>query len=186
MKKILLTIALLASFCCNATLITLDLDKATYDEGELITAQLAVDDIDYFMGGFAAEIGFDSSTIELVSWMFGDGFDDGFGSYSYADDVVAGLLYLEDFADLSADQAILESNQGSGFTLATFTFRALAAGPQVLSILSGMEVISMDNNTLDTFGQVDAQFSVNPVPEPATAILILSSLLILGRRNINH
>lgn len=182
MKKLLLTLVLLTSFASNATLISLDLDKTNYLENEVVTAQLNLTSLDYFLGGVVAEVNYDFNALELINWSFGNGFDDGLGSVSYSDNSVAGLFYLDDFADFGADEMILQANQGTGFTLATLTFRALSAGPQILSILDGMEVVSLDNNSIDRFSQFDAKFNVTSVPEPASALLFLSSLLLLRTR----
>jgi hypothetical protein len=183
MKNILLTLALLTSFVSNATLINLDLDKTNYFENEVVTAQLTVTDLDYFLSSFAATIGYDSNALALLNWTFGNGFDDGLGNSPYADDSVAGLFYLEDFADVDADEMILQANQGTGFTLATLTFRALTAGSQILSILGDdTEVVSLDGNSIDMFSQVDKSFDVTAVPEPASALLLLSSLLLIRTR----
>lgn len=182
MKNLLLTLVLLTSFASHATLISLDLDKTDYLENEVVIAQLAVSELDYFLSSFAAEIEYDSSALALLNWTFGYGFNDGLGHTPYADDSIAGLFYLEDIADFGADEMTLQANQGAGFTLATLTFRALTAGPQILSILDGMEVVSLDNNSIDQFNQFDARFNVTSVPEPASALLFLSSLLLLRTR----
>ena len=182
MKKLLLTLVLLTSFASNATLINLDLDKTNYLENEVVTAQLNLTSLDYFLGGFVAEVSYDFNALELINWSFGNGFNDGLGHTPYADDSIAGLFYLEDFAYFDADEMVLQANQGTGFTLATLTFRALTAGPQILSVLDSMEVVSLDNNSIDRFNQFDAKFNVTSVPEPASALLFLSSLLLLRTR----
>ena len=132
--------------------------------------------------GLPPLLGFDDSALALQSWMFGSGFDDGLGSFSFADDSNAGELFVEDYADIFADEGVIAANQGLGFVLATITFTALEAGTQTLSLLAGAEFVSFDNQFLETLGALEVSFNVTAVPEPAVLLLMLAGLAAMGRR----
>lgn len=179
MKQLLLLITLVISMSSQATLIELSFDQNQYNENDVITGQLVASDLSYTLGGFAGEIQFDTTSLLLTGWNFSDGFDDGLGSYPYADDSNPGFLYLEDYADPFADENTIIANQGTRFVLASFTFSALSAGIHTISLLPGMEVVSFDNSAIASFSQIDASISVNKVPEPTTMLLLASSLLLI-------
>jgi len=183
MKNLLLVLTLAFSLSSNATIIELSFDKTDYQENETITGQLVASDLSYNLGGFAGSISFNPSELMLTGWSFGNGFDDGLGSYYFADDSISGLLYMEDFADLAADLPTIATNQGLSFVLASFTFNALSTGLHTVDLLSGLEVISFDNISLDTFSSQSASFNVSNVPEPATALLFTTCLLFLRRKS---
>lgn len=153
------------SFNSQAALIELAFDKDNYAADETITGQLIVSDMSYLLGGFASTISFDDSALSLINWTFGNGFDDGLGSYSFADDSTGGQLYLEDYADAFTDELTIITQQGIRFVLASFSFNALTSGTHSVDLLSGLEIISFDNIELDTFSQHSASFTVNAVPE---------------------
>ncbi|GLX76970.1 hypothetical protein tinsulaeT_03100 [Thalassotalea insulae] len=182
MKHLFLLLTFIVSISSQATIIALDFDQAEYDINDTITGQLVASDLSYTLGGFAGTISFDSSSLALTGWSFGNGFDDGFGSYSFADDSISGSLYLDDYADLFADEAMLIANQGANFVLASFSFTALTAGAHTVNLDQGLEVVSFDNLMLDTFDQQSASFQVSQVPEPMTSLLFASCLVLLARK----
>jgi len=177
MKKLIGMLVLFISFCSQATLITLTFDKAQYQQGELIQGQLIAHDLNDTLGGFAGEIAFDHNQLALETWQFGSGFDDGFGSYSFADDSISGRLSLEDYADFFADEVVIASKQGTSFVLASFTFTALTLGVHSVSLLNGLELISFDNATIDSFSQMSTNFSVVTVDEPHVGLLFALTLV---------
>ena len=182
MKKLITLFSLIMCFNAQATLLQLVTDKANYQQGETIELQLIASDLTHTLGGFAAEIGFEDSALDLDTWSFGSGFDDGLGSFFFADDATPGLLYLEDYADAFADEGVISANQGVEFVLASIRFTALSAGTQTLSLLAGAEFVSFDNLILETLGSANVTFHVSQVPEPATAVLLLSCLGLLRRK----
>lgn len=182
MKNLLLIIAFIVSANSHATLIELSFDQAEYSMNDTITGQLIASDLSYSLGGFAGTIDFDSNELSLTDWAFGNGFDDGFGSWFFGDDSIAGSLYLEDFADFSADEATLIANQGTGFVLASFSFKALTAGIHTVSYLQGFEIVSLDNTQLDSFSGRSATFNVSEVPEPMSMVLFASALGLVFRK----
>jgi hypothetical protein len=185
MKKILLIIALMFSVNSQATLISLSFDQAEYNSNDSITGQLVASDFAYPLGGFSGAINFDPSQLALTGWSFSNGFDDGLGSYFFADDSVAGTLHLADFADLFADELTIVANQSSSFVLASFTFNALSSGIHTVSLLQGLEVVSLDNLTLESFAGQSANVNVSQVPEPMSIVLLAAALVFLTRRSVS-
>lgn len=182
MKKLLLICTLLMSLPSQATLISLNFDKAVYQQGDVVTGQLIASDLSYTLGGFAGTIEFDHNLLPLTGWSSGNGFDDGFGDNFYADDSAAGMLFLENFADPLADSLVIEANQGNSFILASFTFQADNLGMHTVNYMSGFEIWDFSDTLLDTFSQQSASFNVTSVPEPMTGLLFASCLLLLRRK----
>jgi len=182
MKYLITLLSLVISINANATLLAINFDDTDYAVGDTVTGELVVSGFTETLGGFFTEIAFDEQLLSLTGFSFGNGFDDGLGSFSLADDSFAGFLSLEDYADLGADSSILALNQGSSFVLANFTFEALSAGLQTVSILAGSEVISFDNAELAILPGSSASFNVTQVPEPTTGLLLLAGLAGLLRR----
>lgn len=184
MKNLLLALSLMLSFTSQATLIDIQLDQPIFEQGESISGQLVVSDFSYNLGGFAAELTFDPAQLTLANWAFGNGFDDGLGSYQFADDSAVGVLYLDDFADLAADLAVITTNQGTSFVLATFEFTSLSTGMHSLG-LRNAEVVDFDNTLTEWVNDANTSFSVNStqVPEPTTGILMLAGLMFALRRS---
>ena len=182
MKYIITLLGLIVSINANATLLTINFDDTQYAVGDTVTGELVVSNFSETLGGFFAEIVFDEQLLSLTSFSLGNGFDDGLGSYSFTDDSVAGLLSIEDYADLAADISILGLNQGSSFVLANFTFRTLSSGLQTVSILAGAEVISFNNSTVTVLPSTDTSFNVTQVPEPTTGLLLIAGLAGILRK----
>ncbi|MFT5757193.1 MAG: hypothetical protein ACI9LM_001922 [Alteromonadaceae bacterium] len=186
MKNLLLIagllIMILHSTISQASIIKVDieLDKVSYQQDDIIYAQLVVRDFSQALGGFFSMLNFQSNNLSLLDWQFGAGFDDGL-TYEKA---LTNSLYLEEYSWASTDENTLKSFQGSQFTLASFSFKALTAGTHLLSFEQG------SSGLLDfDFGDVVAQFSgtsilvadntSTPVPEPKTLALFFGGLLLL-------
>ncbi|WP_286269131.1 cohesin domain-containing protein [Thalassotalea hakodatensis] len=181
MKSFIISLLTLFTLNCHATLIELKLDQTSYQQGDTVTATIVAKNFPYTLGGFAGEMNFDDNALALTSWQFGQGFDDGFGSYSHADDSIDGSLYLEDYADLFADEPTITAIQGNEFVLATIAFTAVGSGQQTLSLLNGFEVLSFDNTMLDQLQGMAITFDVTSVPTPASIALFSLALLLLHR-----
>ena len=164
----------------QATLISLEFDKDTYQQNETITGQLLANNVTDTLGLFAAEINFNELELMLTGWSFGNGFDDGLGSFPFADDFVPGTLFLSDAADFFADEAVIAANQGTSFVLASFTFTAQSLGIHTVNLAGGAEFVDFANVNIETFGPQSASFAV--VSEPLSAALMLTGLLFLRRK----
>ncbi len=190
MKKLFVTLSctllLLSSYHSQAALIWLEPEQTTYQVGDTITVELKVSGFDELLGGFFAELLYSPLQLMLQSWQFGQGFDDGLGSYQWhSHDAVAGILQLDDYADFSADTAVLFAQQGSTFSLVRLSFTALTAGQFSLGLAeSGTGLLSFSNHYLPLSLQGTSINVVNPaqVPLPATALLFASGLLMLSRQ----
>ncbi|OKY27839.1 cohesin domain-containing protein [Thalassotalea sp. PP2-459] len=181
MKSLFISLLTFFTLNCQATLLELKVDQASYQEGDTVTATIVAKNFPYTLGGFAGEVSFDDNGLALTSWQFGQGFDDGFGSFSYADDSISGSLYLEDYAYIFADEPTIIANQGNEFVLATIAFTAMGAGQQTLSLLNGVEVLSFDNTMLEQLQGMAVTFDVTSVPTPASIALFSIALLLLHR-----
>lgn len=191
LKKLFAAAALLLSVQANATLITVDLDQASYNVGDTIKASLVLTEIQALVTGFDASLLFNQSLVELTEIKFGDflslpavGSDQ--GDIRSAGKVDLYELFFgfsnEDIFDLSQVQA------NSPFVLATVSFKALKAGASEFA-LGGLSVMYLpedgpeysDNETRgrSATAQISGPASV---PAPATLLLLLPALLLLRRR----
>lgn len=187
-KKLLCAALLFASQQSVAGLIAIELDNTAYQVNETVTANIVISEFDQPLSGAFAELLFDSANLSLIDFSFGGAFDDGLGSYQYADDSNAGVFYLEDFADISADFSILASLQNDSFVFATIEFQALKAGIHTLNFgdfdtgLFDLE----DNSVQASFSpaSINVTSGVTEVPAPATlALFVLGLLGLATRRN---
>jgi len=181
MKYLITLLGLVFSINANATLLTIDFDDTDYAVGDTVTGQLVISKFPETLAHFAGEVTFDDSSLSLTGWTFGNGFDDGLGSYQFADDTLPGELYLEDVADPFADEATLSIIQGQSFVLASFSFEALTAGMHTVSLLNSY-VDTFSGNLQNTLPVYSASFNVTQVPEPTTGLLLLAGLAGLLRR----
>ena len=181
MKYLIFSALLFVSSFANATLISVSLDKVNYQVNDTINGQILVSSADALLGGVWLSLGYDVDGLQMNSWTFGEGFDDGLGSYQFDElDDVAGLLHLSDYADLFADTSRLATNQGSGFVVANFSATALKAGGYQIA-LSDFGLVDFDNAIIGTNTQ-NAIFSVvgvTQVPEPATWSMLALALMVL-------
>ena len=174
----------LLSTAANASLISIETDKQQYQTGDTVTAWIKVNNASETLTGFFLALQYQPAQLWLQSWTFGNGFDDGLGSYPYAaNDLINGKLSLEEYADWAADMDALMAQQQGGFVLAMLKFTATTAGNFVLDLDAnylGLLGQSGDMQNPDWNGvSIDVQ---NPasVPAPAPAVLMLTSLLLLG------
>ena len=181
MKYLITLLGLVLSINANATLLTIDFDNTDYAVGDTVTGQLVVSNFPETLAHFAGEITFDDSSLSLTGWTFGNGFDDGLGSFQLADDTLPGELFLQDLTGFFADEATLSSIQGQSFVLASFSFEALTAGMQTVSFLNSY-VETFSGDWLNTLPVYSASFNVTQVPEPTTGLLLLAGLAGLLRR----
>lgn len=191
LKKLCAAAALLLSVQANATLISVNLDQASYNVGDTIQASLVLSDIQTLVTGFDASLLFNQSLVELTEIKFGDflslpavGSDQ--GDIRGAGKVDLYELFFgfstEDLLDLSQVQ------QSSPFVLATVSFKALKAGANEFA-LRGLSVLytpkdGPDYSDKETRGR-SATAQINgpaSVPAPATLLLLLPALLLLRRR----
>jgi hypothetical protein len=136
------------------------------------------------LGAFELDVLYDPAILRVTGVTFGDpvlgGQLDlfGLGSLSGFDDSAPGTLGLfETSLDLPDD---LDALQADGFTLATLSFDALAAGASSLTIDTASLLLG------DALGDPLAADSMNSgnvtvIPEPAPAALALIGLLLLAR-----
>lgn len=180
LKKILCSALFLSQILLSqnsfAGLIELEVDQSTYQVNDVITAKVVVSDFSETLAGAFTELMFDVNALSLIDWQFSNMFDDGFGSYQYADDSILGALFLEDYADISADIATLAAQQGNRFVFATVQFKVLAEGLLDLGLNNNQSgFLSMDNDYLAT-SVIGTSFTVGSstaVPVPATFMLML-------------
>lgn len=179
MKKIILMLSLMFSSVSQATLIEIDFDQDSYGVNETAYGRLIVSDFDQVLGGFFAELIYQTAGLELVDWQFGAGFDHG----TTDEENNTGSLYLAEYS-WSFDDVFLADLQGTSFTLASFSFKALSVGQQFLTVNPGNSgLLNID------FDGITPQFSVGsfmvtdnpstPVPTPASLILLISGLALL-------
>lgn len=187
MKTILTTLLLVLSFSSQAALIKLESLYSNYQVGDTIELQLSISNLTDTLGGFFSELSYATEGFSLLGWQFGNGFDDGFGSWQFADhDALAGLLALDDYADPAADEQLLAAQQGNGFVLATIRFQALQAGHFLFSLNPDWTGALTFNNAFITTGLSDLGMQIQPtptpVPAPATLLLLLAGFMFLSTR----
>ena len=129
MKKILLMLSLMFSCLSPAALIEIDFDQDSYGLNEIANGRLVVSDFDQALGGFFTEFNYQTAGLELHNWQFGAGFDQG----ATDEENNPGSLYLAEYS-WSFDADYLANLQGTSFTLASFSFKALAVGQQSLTL----------------------------------------------------
>ncbi|GHE84363.1 PEP-CTERM sorting domain-containing protein [Thalassotalea profundi] len=158
-----------------AGLIELEVDQSSYQVNDTVTAKIIVSDFSHLLSAAYTELVFDDNAISLIDWQFSNVFDDGLGSYQYADDSGIGTLFLEDYADIFADIATLTAQQGTSFVFATVQFKLLSEGLFQLGFNSDNSgLLSIDNDFVQT-SYAGAIINVGPVtsvPEPSTLILM--------------
>ena len=177
--------SLLSANQAQAALITIETDKKQYQVGEKVTAFLKLSDAGSLVSGFFLDLKYQPSQLALLTWGFGNAFDDGLGSYQSSDhDAMKGMLGLDDYADPSADQLVLAALQLGTFTLAKLEFTALAAGQFSLNLDPAYLGLITFGGDLFQPKWLDASFDVvdNPAAVPATPALALmiGGLLLLG------
>lgn len=188
MRLFLLSLLLVLSFNSKATLISLESDHTQYQVGDTVQLNLLVSNLTGTLGGFFSALSYATEGFNLLNWQFGNGFDDGLGSLQLADhDALAGLLALDDYADLAADENLLSSLQGQGFLLASVEFQALQSGSFLFNLNPDWTgILSFDNQFIPTELRtltVEVMSDARPVPAPATLLLFAIGLIALRARS---
>lgn len=190
-KKLLGGLLLAASACglcstAQAGVIQIETNKSSYQNGELITATLRASALSDVLTGFFLALQYQPAQLALQNFSFGNGFDDGFGSYRFsAADQAGGSLALEEYADWAAALATLAAQQNGSFILATIQFKALGTGQFSLNLDPAYLGLLTAGGDLQTPEWSGASFNVTggaTVPAPAPLLLMSGLLLLLVRQ----
>ena len=190
-KKLLGGLLLAASACglcgtAQAGVIQIETNKSSYQNGELITATLRASALSDVLTGFFLALQYQPAQLALQNFSFGNGFDDGFGSYRFsAADQAGGSLALEEYADWAAALATLAAQQNGSFILATIKFKALGTGQFSLNLDPAYLGLLTAGGNLQTPEWSGASFNVTDsatVPAPAPLLLMCGLLLQLVRQ----
>lgn len=189
-KKLLGGLLLAASACglcstAQAGVIQIETNKSSYQHGELITATLRASALSDVLTGFFLALQYQPTQLALQNFSFGNGFDDGFGSYRFSSaDQVGGSLALEEYADWAAALATLAAQQNGSFILATIQFKALGTGQFSLNLDPAYLGLLTAGGDMQTPEWLGASFQVTDgatVPAPAPLVLMCGLLLLLAR-----
>ena len=186
LKKLLAGAALLFSLHANATVISVDLDKASYEVGETISANLVLSDIQTLVIAFDAKLDFNQDLVEFRSVSFGDflslpGLDKDRVANAQNGQIDLFEMFMgfaiEDLFDLQAKQP------STSFVLATVTFKAIKHGMSHFG-LSGLQVTYDDiaNGTYTDEETRGVAANTLLVSSPATWLLLLPALWLMRRR----
>jgi hypothetical protein len=190
-KKLLGGLLLAASACglcgtAQAGVIQIETNKSSYQNGELITATLRASALSDVLTGFFLALQYQPAQLALQNFSFGNGFDDGFGSYRFsAADQAGGSLALEEYADWAAALATLAAQQNGSFILATIKFKALGTGQFSLNLDPAYLGLLTAGGDLQTPEWSGVSFNVTDsatVPAPAPLLLMCGLLLLLVRQ----
>lgn len=194
MKKLISFICVvLFSVTANATLISVELDKSTYQVGDTVTADIIVTgsssfDIGYLIGTLALDVVFDEQLVTFNSVSFGDKMNTGnpldwfFGFQSATPG--SGVVGLEEQSDLFFDDLFILQGGLPSFTFATLTFTASKVGSGAFDLstlfLGDAFGAPLASTTLAASYDIEGATSV---PEPSTiALFSVLGLLALRRK----
>jgi len=194
MKKLISFICVvLFSVTANATLISVELDKNTYQVGETVTADIIVTgsssfDFSYLIGTLALDVIFDEQLVTFDTVVFGDKMNTGnpldwfFGYQSVIPG--AGIISLEEQSDLLFDDLYTLQGGLSSFSFATLTFTASKVGSGVFDLTTLFLGDAYGDTLVST--TLPASYNVasaTSVPEPSTiALFSVLGLLVLRRK----
>lgn len=168
----------------HAGVIRIDTDKTSYLQGEWITATVRASEFQHTLSGFFAGVRYQPQLTLHDVW-FGNGFDDGLGSYRFVDsDAANGYVALAEYADWAADFAQLAVQQQQEFVLASLRFKAVDLGLFQFSVDPSYLGWLTDAGDLQTPTSVSRSFTVSAsVPAPAPlGLLALCGALLAWRR----
>lgn len=193
MKVILLVMCFIFSIfssLAHSALMVLQPERSSYQVGDTIQIDMKITGLATTVGAFWTKLKYQPAALQLQSWQFGTGLDDGVGSLQFAEhDAVNGVLTLDEYAFPAADPTALvaaqqhEMQQG-GLVLARLTFKALQAGQLQLAFNQpwfGVESIAGDLIKTDV-ADLTLTVSAAQVPAPATLALLLGGVVLLSQR----
>lgn len=198
MKKIItLLSAVVFSFTSQATLISVELDKDTYQQGETITADINVSNfnLDAFgfqelIGSFDINVDYDNSQVSVANVSF-DQFLNGGNLIDSSQDTVntGSFINIYEQSWLFDDLFFLQDGLPQ-FTLATISFNADMVGIGSID-LTPILLTDYVGNTITNFSVASDNYTISSaqaVPEPASALLMLplAALVLLRRKNIRR
>jgi hypothetical protein len=187
-RNLFSSLLLAASACClcntaQAGVIQLETDKSSYRSGELITATVKASAFSEVLTGFFLALQYQPGQLSLQDFSFGNGLDDGLGSYQFSEQS-AGRLALEEYADWAAALATLAAQQNGSFILATIRFKASTSGLFSLNLDPAYLGFLTAGGELEGADWIGSSFSVTDhatVPAPAPLLLLCGALLLLVR-----
>jgi len=187
MKKFFAVLGLFFSLQTQAALISVELDNASYQKGDTISASIWMSDLNTALAGFNIDLWFKSTALTFDSITFGNCLTVFADTDKYS--AVSGNLL--NFSELNFDAldfelAELQATPDNRFQLATITFIAKKAGAFALNFnkveLSdgwGFEIPAQDVQVRNATGTI---IGAEEVPAPATLLLLAPALLWLARR----
>lgn len=166
----------------HAGVIRIDTDKTSYQQGEWITATVRASEFQQTLSGFFVGVQYQPQLTLHDIW-FGNGFDDGLGSYRFVErDAANGYVALEEYADWAADFGQLALQQSSAFVLASLRFKAADLGLFQLTLDPRYLGWLTDAGDLQTPTSLGSTFTVSSaVPAPAAPLGVLACTLLAWR-----
>jgi type II secretory pathway component PulM len=193
MKVILLAMCFILSLfstLAHSALMVLQPERRSYQVGDTIQLELKITDLSTTVGAFWTQLQYQPTALQLQSWQFGTGLDDGAGSLQFAEhDALNGVITLDEYTFPTADPAALaaaqlSSLQQGGLVLARFTFQALQAGDWQLGLNPqwfGVESFAGDRIKTDA-ADLNLTVTAAQVPAPATLLMLLGGIVLLSQR----
>lgn len=179
----------------HATLLSVDLDNADYQVGDVLTADIVISAIeldafgfDKLVASFNTNILFDDSLLAFASVSFGDKLDVDpdpfFASFQDTNLASAGNLFIQEVAQ-AFDFDLFAAQDGlNQFVLATVNFNVLQSGVGSLNFANAAIGDEFGSSFIDV-QTASSSFTVAnsvAVPEPSTFILLFAAMMILVRR----